>query len=111
VVDPLHHDVPHGSEDPPVRLLDGVADMIHQCVDPFGPGTEPWCAEPQIPCPVELDDEVAWNGKTWQVTDLEWRGRWLLTLLWPRNGGLVRDVPAQQVQPAVETAGRQPRLL
>ena len=29
---------------------------------------------------------------------------------WPRNGGLARDVPAQQVQPAVETAGRQARL-
>jgi hypothetical protein len=58
---------------------------------------------------VELDAKVAWNGKIWQATDLAWRGRWLLTLLWPRNGGLVRDVPAQQVQPAVETAGRQPR--
>jgi hypothetical protein len=23
---------------------------------------------------VELDAKVAWNGKTWQVTDLEWAG-------------------------------------
>jgi hypothetical protein len=35
-VDPLYHDVPHGTEDPPTRLLDSVPDMIHQRVDPFG---------------------------------------------------------------------------
>ena len=110
-VDPLHHDVDHATTDPPDRLLTGVAGMIHQSVDPFGPGTQPWCADPQIPCPLELDAEVVWNRKTWKVTGREWRGRWLLTLLWPVNDGLVRDVPAHQVEPVTTLAGEQLRLL
>lgn len=110
-VDPLCHDVPHGTEDPPMRLLTGVAGMIHQFVDPFGLGTQPWCADPQIPCAVALDTEVTWNRKTWKVTGREWRGRWLLTLLWPVNDGLVRDVPAHQVEPVTTLAGQQLHLI
>lgn len=105
MIGPLYHDVPHGDEDPPMQLLEAVADMIHQGIDPFGEGTQPWRA-PQIPCPVEIGTEVYWQGRVWKVEGREWRGRWLLTLVWPRNGGIVYDVPAHQV--GVATTDEQP---
>jgi hypothetical protein len=109
-VGPLCHDVPHGDEDPPMQLLSAVADMIHQGIDPFGPGTTPW-TDPQVPCLVDLDAPVAWNRRTWRVAGREWRGRWLLRLVWPVSGGIVRDVPVHQVAPVTGSAGEQLRLM
>ena len=109
-IGPLYHDVPHATEDAPMQLLSAVADMIHQHVDPFGPGTAPW-TDPQVPCPVEFDAKVAWNRKTWKVIDREWRGRWLLRLVWPVSGGIVCDVPVHQVETVAESTGEQLRLM
>jgi hypothetical protein len=109
-IGPLYHDVPHGIKDPPMQLLGGVADMVHQRVDPFGPRTAPW-TNPQLPCPFELGKIVRWKGVVYEITGREWRGRWLLTLVWLRNGGIVRDVPAHQVAPVAQPVSRQLPLL
>ena len=110
-VGPLYYDVPHGTEDPPMQLLAGVTDMIHQGVDPFGPGTEPQSTAPQTLCPVESGAQVIWSRRAWKVTGREWRGRWLLTLTWPRNGGQVYDVPAHQVALVQQSVEQQLRLM
>jgi len=110
MVDPLCHDVPHGTEDPPMQLLGAVADMIRQRVDPFGPGTTPW-TDPQIACSFELDQVVRWKGIVYEITDREWRGRWLLTLKHSGYGGIVRGLPAHLVEPVTECAGQQLKLI
>ena len=109
-VGPLYHDVPHGNEDPPTQLLGGVADMVHQRVDPFGPGTAPWI-DPQVPCPFELDQIVRWKGVVYEITGREWRGRWLLTLMHSGYEAIVRDLPAHLVETVAECAGQQLPLL